>query len=587
MPDTAAATDAATAGRTVPVLPAGRGPTPRLARREMAPRVVLGAGVAALLLFVGYPLVWLVLGAFGLPRAFGLDGLVRTFTRPANLEPLLNTIVLALQVGVTSVLVGVPLAWLAARTDMPLRRTVHALVGLAYVVPPYLTAVAYIILLGPNAGYVNRLLAWTLGLEGGVFNIFTGPGVVLVITLHVFAFPYYLTYEALHSIDGSLEEAARMLRAGRWYVLRRVTLPLLAPAITGGALLAAVDSLALFGPQALLGTPAQITYLPTRIYGAVSGYPPRFPEAASLSLVLVLLTVLGLTVQRRYLDRRSYVTVGGKGVRAARWPLGGLRWPAAAAALAVVAVTSVAPVVVLLAAACSKVWTDPLGPGNLTLAHFQEAILGNQVAARGVVNSLLLATGAATLAVAVGLAVSYLDLRTRVRGRRLLDALAALPLGLPGTVLAVALILAFLRPPLQLYGTMWILLVAYVARAIPLATRGASGAIRQVDPSLEEAARITGASWTGAIRRILLPILRPSLLAAWLLAFIPALSELSATILLYTSGTETISVAIYRLNDLGQIEVVAALSVALIAAILVLSLLLQRLSGRGPEAEEA
>lgn len=570
-----------------PVASVHRDPGPHLSRRDLAPGLVLGAGVLALLVFVGYPLVWLVLGTVGLPRGFGLDGLVRTFTRPANLEPLINTVVLAVSVGVTSVLAGVPLAWLVARTDMPLRRTVHALVGLAYVLPPYLTAVAYIILLGPNAGYINRVLGWAFGTEPGVFNIFTGAGVVLVITLHVFAFPYYLTYEALHSIDGSLEESARMLRARRWYVLRRVTLPLVAPAITGGALLAAVDSLALFGPQALLGTPAQITYLPTRIYGAISGYPPRFPEASTLSMVLVLLTVVGLSVQRRFLNRRSYVTIGGKGVRAARWPLGGLRWPTAAAALAAVTVTSLAPVAVLLAAACSTVWTDPLGPGNLTLAHFQEAILDNQIAARGIVNSVVLATGAATLAVAVGLAVSYLDLRTRIRGRRVLDTLAALPLGLPGTVLAVALILAFLRPPLHLYGTIWILLAAYVARAIPLATRVASGAIRQIDSSLEEAARITGASWMGAIRRILLPILRPSLLTAWLLVFIPTLSELSATILLYTSGTETISVAIYRLNDLGQIEVVAALSVALIAAILVLSLLLQLLSGRGRHAEEA
>jgi iron(III) transport system permease protein len=568
-----------------PVQNRARKPTTR--RNPLAPALVLGAGVVALLLFVGYPLLWLVLGMFGFPRAPGVEGLLRSFTQPANLQPLANTVMLALSVGIMAVLIGVPLAWLVARTDMPLRRFVHSLVGLAYVLPPYLAAIAYIILLGPNAGYVNRLLGWALGVAPGTLNIFTFGGVALVITLHVFAFPYYLTHEALHSVDGALEEAARILQASRWYVLRRVTLPLVAPAITGGALLAAVDSMALFGPQALLGMPAQITFLPTRIFSAVSGYPQRFAEASTLSMVLVVLTVLGLSVQRRFLDRRAYVTIGGKGGRAARWPLGRMRWPAAAAAVALVAITSLAPVAVLVAASFSKVWTDPPIPGNLTLDHFREALLDNQIAARGVANSLMLAAGAATLVVAIGLTVAYLDLRTRLRGRRVLEALAALPLGLPGTVLAVAMILAFLRPPLHLYGTIWILLAAYVARAVPLATRGVNGALRQVDVSLEEAARITGASWLGAICRVLLPILRPSLLTAWLLVFIPALSELSATILLYTSGTETISVAIYRLNDLGQIEVVAALSVVLIAVILCLLLALQLLSGRGRQTEVA
>jgi iron(III) transport system permease protein len=195
-----------------------------------------------------------------------------------------------------------------------------------------------------------------------------------------------------------------------------------------------------------------------------------------------------------------------------------------------------------------------------------------------VINSFKLAIAAATLAVLIGLAIAYLDLRTRLPGRRMLDYLGILPLGLPGTVLAVALLQAFIRFPLPIYGTLWILLVAYVARSMPIAVRGANGALRQVDVSLEEAARVAGASWLTALRRVLLPIMRPSLMLAWLLVFIPALGELSATILLYTNGTETISVAIFRLSDLGQLEVVAALSVVLIAAILLATLVTQWLA---------
>jgi iron(III) transport system permease protein len=542
--------------------------------------LVLGAAVVVLLVLVGYPLLWLLLGALGLPNEVGLDHFVRVYTRSQNFEPLKNTLILALGTGLLSVVLGVPLAWAAARSNVPLRHVIHALVALSYVTPPYLTALAYIILLGPDAGHFNRLLRWGLGLEAGPFNVFSMGGIIFVIGIHVFAFTYFLTFTALQSVDAALEESAQVLGCGRWTVTRRITLPLVAPAITGGALLAAVDSMALFGPQAFLGLPAQIVFLPTRIYGLLGSYPPRWGDAAALSLLLVLLTVVGLVIQRGYLERRSFVTVSGRGVRTQRMQLGPLKWPLLAFCLLVVFFSAVAPVAVLAAAAFSKSWIEPLLPGNFTLAHFRAALLDDQMAVRGIVNSFTLATGAALITVLLGLAIAYIDLRTRIRGRRLLDYLAILPLGLPGTVMAVGILLAFIRPPLVLYGTIWILLVAYVARFVPLAVRSANGTLRQIDPSLEEAARITGAGWLQSIRLVLLPIARPGLIVAFLLVFIPALSELSATILLYTGGTETIAVAIFRLNDLGQLEVVAALAVFMLAVILAVSLTLNWLAGR-------
>jgi iron(III) transport system permease protein len=354
---------------------------------------------------------------------------------------------------------------------------------------------------------------------------------------------------------------------------------LVAPAITGGALLAAIDSLALFGPQALIGMPAQIVFLPTRIYGTIGSYPPRWGEASALSLMLVALTVAGLAVQRHFLERRSYVTVSGKGARTQTVRLGPWRWLLLAYCLVVVFFSAVAPIGVLTLTAFAKSWIAAPGPSNFTLAHFHTALFQDQVAVRGIINSLRLATGAAFLAVAIGAAVAYLDLRSNLRFRRLLDYLAILPLGLPGTVMAVAVLLAFIRIPLPIYGTLWILLIAYVARFVPFATRSANATFRQIDPSLEEAGRIVGASWWQSIRRILVPLARPGLLVAFLLVFIPAFSELSATILLYTGGTETISIAIYRLNDLGQLEVVSALAVFTIAVVLALSALVNLLSG--------
>ncbi len=555
------------------------------ARRSVgAQGAILGAAVALLLFLVGYPLLWLLLGAFGLPQSFGLDSLERAVMRQQNYTALVNTLQLALGAGLMSIALGVPLAWATARSTMALRRTVHALVALSYITPPYLTALAYIILLGPDAGHFNRLLRAALGLDAGPFNIFSMPGVIFVIGIHVFAFTYFLTYGALRSIDASLEESAQILGARRWQTTLRVNLPLVAPAITGGALLAAIDSMALFGPQAIIGMPAQIVFLPTRIYATIGGYPPRWGEAASLSLVLVALTVVGLAVQRYFLERRSYVTIGGRGARMQRVELGAARWVLLAFCLFVVFFSAVAPIGVLTVTAFSKSWIDPPSFANFTLEHFATALFLDQIAVRGIYNSFRLATAAATLAVAIGAAVAYLDLRTTLRGRRLLDYLAILPLGLPGTVMAVAVLLAFIRLPVPIYGTIWILLIAYVARFIPFATRSANATFRQIDSSLEEAGRIVGASWWQSIRRILIPLSRPGLLVAFLLVFIPAFGELSATILLYTGGTETIAIAIYRLNDLGQLEVVAALAVFTIAVVLGLSALVQFLSG--PDAAD-
>ena len=540
---------------------------------------MLGLAVALLLFLVGYPLLWLFLGALGVPQSFGLEHVQRAFTRPQNYAALVNTLQLALGTGIMSIFIGVPLAWATARTDMPLRQVVHALVALSYIMPPYLTALAYIFLLGPDAGHFNRLLQSAFGFESGPLNIFSMPGVIFVIGIHVFAFTYFLTHSALKSVDASLEESAQMLGARRWQTALRINLPLVAPAVTGGALLAAIDSLALFGPQAIIGTPAQITFLPTRIYATIGSYPPRWAEASALSLLLVVLTVAGLAVQRGYLERRSYVTVGGRGVRTQIIDLGAWRWPLLAFCLIVVFFSAIAPIGVLTLNAFSKSWTDPLSLSNLTLTHFNAALFQDQVAVRGILNSLKLATAAATIAVVIGAAVAYLDLRTNVRGRRILDYLAILPLGLPGTVMAVGILLAFIRLPIPIYGTLWILLAAYVARFIPLATRSANATFRQIDPSLEEAGRITGASWLHAIRRILMPLSRPGLLVAFLLVFIPAFGELSATILLYTGGTETIAIAIYRLNDLGQLEVVSALAVFTIVVVLTLAALVNWLSG--------
>jgi iron(III) transport system permease protein len=551
------------------------------ARRWPTQQIVLGLTAAATLILVGYPLLWLLLGSLGIPRTLSLAAFASIVTNAAYSQALLNTVVLALATGLGSVLFGVPLAWATARTDLPGKGLLRVAAAMAYMLPPYLTAIAYIILAGPNSGQLNRFVTALTGAERGPFNIFTLAGVAFVISLHVFPITYFLTHAALLSVDSGLEQSAQILGASRLRTLRRITLPLVAPAITAGFLLAGVNSMALFGPQAFLGNPGRVDFLPTRVYALLQRFPPNFAEASALSFALVSLTVLGLYAQRAFLERKSYVTVAGKAGRSEPVRLGAWTVPVLLLCWGVALFAVILPLGILAMAAFSKNWLEPFLPGNWTLGNFSYALFEEQVSRRGLVNSLGLAAGAATLSILLGLVIAYFDLRTQVRGRRLLDYLAILPLGLPGIVLSVGLLQGWIRIPLPVYATIWILLIAYTARFIPLAVRSANTSLRQVDPSLEEAARVVGAGWVQALRRVTAPLIRPGLLVGWILVFVPAMAELSATVLLYTQGTETLSIAVFRLHELGRLEVVAAIAVVQIAITLTALAVAVRIAGRG------
>src|SRR5262249_2953001 len=276
--------------------------------------------------------------------------------------------------------------------------------------------------------------------------------------------------------------------------------------------------------------------LPTRIY-ALFDYPPEYGLASALSLVFVLLTVAALYLQRSFLARRSYVTLGGKGSRPQLVQLGVFRWVLFGFAVIIFIIAILAPYATLLAVSFSKSWGLDFWK-NLTLANYKFILVDYNVTQRAIVNSLMLATVAATLAVLLGVVMGWIDLRTRIPGRRILDYASLIPLGLPGIVVAVGPVLFWVgrplrpsRPPsLPLCGTLTILLLAYVGRYLPLGVRAANASLRQVDPSLEESAQILGANWTTTMREVTLPLIRPGLFAGWLLVFVPVIQELSASI---------------------------------------------------------
>jgi len=533
---------------------------------------VAGAAIAALIVLIVLPLLSLLWGSVWGGHGVSLEYFARVLSERLYFQALLNSLVLGSWTALLSVLIGVPMAWAVVRTDLPGRNFVKLTATLAYLSPPFLLAIAYVNLFSPRAGVINEFLRSVTGSQNIGFNIFSMAGLVLVTVPHTFPFVYMLAASAFSSVDASYEESAQILGAGKLRTAAAITFPLVAPAILSGALIGFVNAIALFGSQAIVGLPARIFTLPTRIY-ALFNYPPEYGLASALSLVFVAITVAGLYVQRVYLARGSYVTLAGKGARPQRMTLGSWRWPLFGFCCLIFGIAVLLPYASLVAVSLSKSWGLSFWK-NVTLDNYRFVLFQYDVTRRAIANSLLLATLAATFCILIGVAIGWIDVRTRARGRWLLDYVSLVPLGLPGIVMAAALIQFWLKVPLALYGTLAILFLAYAARYVPLGVRAANSSLRQIDPSLEESARILGASWGETMREITLPLMRTGLFAGWILIFVPAIQELSASILLFSSKSITLAVAVYNLYENGYIEPVAALALvnaAIIGAAIVVA----------------
>jgi iron(III) transport system permease protein len=542
----------------------------------------MAISVLALTVLVVLPLAFLVVGSITADGQLTSEHFREALSSRLYVGALRNSLILGFSTALLSVAVGLPLAWAVSRTNVPAKKFIHLTAVVSYLTPPFLTAIAFVNLFSPRAGLVNRYVRDVLGMPGLTFDVFSMAGLILVTVPHTFPFVYLLAASALESVDASMEESAQILGAGRWRTAAAVTAPLVAPAILSGALVAFVNAIALFGSQAIIGLPGRVFTLPTRIY-ALFDYPPQYGLASALSLIFVAVTVAALYLQRRYLARRSYVTLGGKGNRPQLVDLGAARWGVFAFSVGVFVVAVAAPYLTLLAVSVSRSWGLEFWQ-NLTLQHYRFVLFEYDVTRRAIWNSLILASATATLAVLIGSFVGWIDLRTVLRGRKLLDYTSLIPLGLPGIVVAVALIQFWLRVPLPIYGTLLIILLAYTGRYVPLGVRSANAAFRQIDPSLEETARVTGAGWLRTFRSVTLPLARPGLFAGWLLVFVPALQELSASVLLFSSGSITLAVAVYNLYETGALGPVAALAIVTMVIITAAIALASRL-GRSRAAD--
>jgi len=547
-------------------------------RPDLAPLVWL-TNAAILLVLVVAPLAVLVVASVRTPEGLGLGNFLTAFGRPLYRGPILNSFLYAGAVGCLSLLIGAPMAWLVGRTDMPGAGAVRVLTVAAFVTPSFLGATAWVILAGPNAGLVNVLYRGLTGSEAPLVNIFSMAGLIFVTSLYTFPVVFIMTAAALTATPGDLEEAARIAGAGTWRVMCDVTLPLAAPAIVGGFILAFLETIVLFGAPAMLALPARFHVMTTQLW-AFFHYPPKVEVAAAYAMPLLAAAAGLLWVQRRLLGRRGFTTVGGRAAAPRPVRLGRWRWVALGACAAVLTCSIVLPYVALLRAALAKAWGLGWSRENLTLGNFRFVIFEYDPTRSAIVNTLVLGVVTATLAALLMAGIAYIAHRRLLRGARILAFLATAPLAVPGIVLSIGLFSAYSRPPLLLYGTIWIIFVAYLTKYLPVAYTACHAAMATVHPDLEDAARILGASRLTAIKDVTVPLLGAGLVSAWLLVFLPSLRELSSSILLFTSRSRVVSVVIYTLYEEGLWEAVSSLGVLLLLITLVLVAVAQRFLGK-------
>jgi len=538
--------------------------------------IVAGALVVGL---VAGPLAAIAVSSFSGPEGFTLAHYREAFGPAIHRGPILNSFLLAAAVGVLSVAVGLPMAWGVARTAMPLRGLIRTMVVASFVTPSFLGAMAWIILAGPNAGLLNEAYRALTGAPGHLVNIFSMGGLIFVITLSTVPIVVIMVSGALQNVSPDMEEAAAITGAGPLAVACTVTLPLAMPAILAGFLLSVLEALVVFGAPAMIAIPARFHVMTTQLWAFFQS-PPRVEVAAAYALPFLAVAAALLWMQRRILGRRGFATTTGRegGAR----PAAGGPWAGVAflISLAYVACAVVLPYGTLLMAAVSKAWGRAFTPANWTLANFSFVLFEYNPTQSAIANTLKLAAATATAGALISAALAYTVARRLAPGAGLLGALASLPLAIPGIVLATGIFIVYTQPPLVLYGTIWILFVAYLTKDLPVAYTANRAAVHGVHESLEHAARTLGATRWTAFTDVALPLMRPGLASAWLLVFLPALRELSSSILLFTTNSRVISVVIYELYEEGRWEALSSMGVLLLGLTLAILVATHRLLGR-------
>ena len=554
-------------------------PSPRL---DLSWPILIGVALILCALIV-LPMSWLIYFSFSdKAGGFTLQNFITLVNDPTFREPLVTTVVLSFSSAIICCVVAAPMGWLVARTDMPLRRTVRALVTASFVTPPFLGAIAWELLAAPNSGLINQAYRAVIGDPAAepLFNIYSLPGLIFVISCYTFPYVFVLVANSLDRIPGDLEDASNILGGRTWDTARRITVPLALPALLAGALVAFLQAMTLFGSPAILALPAGFHTMTTKIWSLFQ-YPPKPELAAAASLPLLVLTVLLLRAEAMILGRRGYTVVGGKQGDPRLVRLGGWKWVALGSAFLVLANPVFLPYGALLNAAFSPIATQIVTWSTATLHNINFVFFELSATKLAFRNTFILGFLSATIGTVIAVVIAYVTARKAIAGWRALAFLATAPVAVPGIVLGVGLFLSYTRPPFVLYGTLWILLIAFVTIALPAAYQQLQSAFRAVSPDLEEASRILGATRLQSLGHITAPLLRTSVIATWCFIFVGVIRELSAAVILFTSETKVISVLIFDLNESGDLGAIAVLGIIMLVITFAVVIAINRIPGFG------
>ena len=544
-------------------------------------------GAALLIYLAVLPLFVLVLGSFQVevaPRQFALtlQNYLAAYASPYTYSTFRNSLVFASGSALLAFALGTTLAWLVERTNTPLRLVFIPIAVVPLILPGVLESIAWIFLLSPKFGYLNVALMSLLGLESAPFNVFSIGGMIWVQAVGQVPLAFLMMVAAFKSMDPSLEESAMMSGAGTWQTLRRVTLRLLMPTSASVLLILLVRSLEAFEIPALIGIPARIFVYTSEIFLAYNEYPPDYGRGAALAIGLLLLSAAGVWLYTRGTrESERFQTVTGKAFRPRQFDLGLWRWAGFGFLALYFVVVVLLPFLVLLWASFLPFFATP-NLQALKLLSFDNYNYLFQFApfSSAMKNSIILAFLSGSVAMLLTSLIAWIVYKSRLPGAWALDFLAFLPVAVPGIVLGMALILLYVAFPLPIYGTIWLLLIAYVTKYLPYGMRAASGSIIQIHRELEEAAAASGASWWQTFKRVTLPLLRPGFVAGWIYIFIVSFREFSTSILLATGESRVLSILLFTMFEQGQVTVVAAIGVVMILTLLTIVAVFYKVSGR-------
>jgi iron(III) transport system permease protein len=553
--------------------------------RWLDPGRLIPLGAALILVYLTIvPLAMLVVGSLSVEGQPGLTlaNYAEAYSRGRTYRLLANSFVYAIGSALLAFALGTSLAWIVERTNTPFRQWFYGLSLVPIIIPGVLGTIAWIFLLSPKIGWVNTSLKALFGLEEAPFNVFSMGGMIWVEGLHLSPLVFLTMAAAFKSMDPALEESAMMSGAGTGATLRRVTLKLLLPAAASGMLIMFVRGLESFEVPALIGIPARTPVFTSEIYLALHKFPPDFGLAGALAIGLMAISGAGVLLYHRLTSRGdAYSTVTGKAFRPRVLDLGRWRYVTAAFLIVYFLVIVGLPFFILLWSSLLPFYQTPslAALSFVTWENYQFVFTypRAQLAAR---NSLLLAIGAATGVSLLTAIIAWITVKTRLPGRAALDLLAFLPIGIPGLVLGVSMIWLYLTFPLPIYGTIWILIIAYITKYLPYGMRTNSGAMVQIHRELEEAGQMSGASWWTTFRRVTLPLLRPGLMAGWIYIFVVSVRELSTSVLLATSQSTVLSLLIFDLFESGKQTAVAAVGVMMITGLVVVVGIVNKISGQ-------